>query len=212
MNPEIYEICKITSAIAGKKFLNVKKLLHTSKKNNLNPDKIYEAILQTYLFCGFPAAIEAMKHFNSIYPDYTTKLNSNKNILKVSKYKTFYKKGKSNCKLIYKNNFNKLMKNFNRISPDLSEWMILEGYGKVMSRPGLNIQERECINVSLLCSNFFPVQLYSHIKGALNVGVEKNVLNKIILNSKPFTLQKNIDYALKLLRTISEEIRIVNKM
>ena len=49
--------------------------------------------------------------------------------------------------------------------------MIVEGYGKVLSRPGLDIATRELAIVAFLTVDNRPKQLMSHIRGALRVGV-----------------------------------------
>lgn len=48
--------------------------------------------------------------------------------------------------------------------------MVEEGYGKVLGRPGLSLLARELCIVALLTVLDVPRQLYSHLRGALNVG------------------------------------------
>ena len=48
--------------------------------------------------------------------------------------------------------------------------MVQEGYGKVLGRSGLSLVERELCIVALLAVLDVPKQLYSHLRGALNVG------------------------------------------
>lgn len=54
--------------------------------------------------------------------------------------------------------------------PELAEWILADGYGKVLSRPGLPIRERELIVVALLSALRLPLQLESHVRGAMRVG------------------------------------------
>ena len=48
--------------------------------------------------------------------------------------------------------------------------MLEEGYGKVLSRPGLDLKVGELCIASLLVGLDAPQQLYSHLRGALNAG------------------------------------------
>jgi alkylhydroperoxidase/carboxymuconolactone decarboxylase family protein YurZ len=66
--------------------------------------------------------------------------------------------------------FEKLMQRFDDISPEMQSWMIVEGYGKTLSRPGLDEVSRECAIVCILAVLGRESQLYSHIRGALNLG------------------------------------------
>jgi 4-carboxymuconolactone decarboxylase len=54
--------------------------------------------------------------------------------------------------------------------PDLADWILADGYGRVLSRPGLPIRERELIVVAVLSALKLPKQLDSHVRGALRVG------------------------------------------
>lgn len=48
--------------------------------------------------------------------------------------------------------------------------MVVEGYGKVLGRPGLDLPVRELCIVALLAVLGAPRQLHSHLRGALNAG------------------------------------------
>jgi 4-carboxymuconolactone decarboxylase len=52
----------------------------------------------------------------------------------------------------------------------MERWMVEEGYGKVLGRPGLDLRDRELCIVALLAVLDAPRQLHSHLRGALNVG------------------------------------------
>ena len=58
--------------------------------------------------------------------------------------------------------------------------MIIEGYGKVLSRPGLDIGIRELSIVAFLIAENRPKQLRSHMQGAINVGVSMEHLQVVI--------------------------------
>ena len=48
--------------------------------------------------------------------------------------------------------------------------MLVEGYGKVLGRPGLPLLLRELCIIALLAAQHAPQQLYSHLRGALHIG------------------------------------------
>ncbi len=138
------------------------ELFEYSKKIKLSKQKIYEAILQTYLFAGYPSVLNALKIFGKNYK--VSKKNYNTpeiNKLKISGIKT--------CKKIYGEKFEKLISNVKSFSPELSEWLVIEGYGKVLSRKSLNLKERELCIVAILSVLKFEDQLFSHINGAVRL-------------------------------------------
>ena len=64
----------------------------------------------------------------------------------------------------------------------MAEWLIVEGYGKVLGRKGLTLKEREVCIVSILSALKYKDQLFSHINGAFRVKVGYHFLQKIISN------------------------------
>lgn len=64
--------------------------------------------------------------------------------------------------------------------------MIVEGYGKVLSRPQLGTVERELCTVAALTVMSKERQLLSHIKGSLNIGASKDEVREVILQTSLF--------------------------
>ncbi|HZD06577.1 MAG TPA: carboxymuconolactone decarboxylase family protein, partial [Longimicrobiales bacterium] len=54
------------------------------------------------------------------------------------------------------------------------------GYGKVLGRPGLGLAVRELCIVALLAVADAPTQLYSHLRGALNVGAPSGAVEEAL--------------------------------
>lgn len=88
----------------------------------------------------------------------------------------WHQRGIELCQKIYRKQFTPLMKRVSTFAPELKDSMIVEGYGKVLSRAGLHIIYRELCVVSMLTLKFRPRQLYSHIVGALRVGADADQL------------------------------------
>jgi 4-carboxymuconolactone decarboxylase len=72
--------------------------------------------------------------------------------------------------------YGRLRKNIRALHPRLDEWMIAEGYGKVLSRPGLDLGRRELCIVAACAATGQDRQLQSHLHGARNVGVADEVI------------------------------------
>ncbi|MEO8231182.1 MAG: hypothetical protein ABI638_02790 [Ignavibacteriota bacterium] len=153
--------------------------------------KIYEALLQSYLFAGFPSALISLKKLSSIKSN-----NKNDDGYDFIKYKT---RGEKNSRKIYGNKFDKLISNVKSFSPELSEWLIVEGYGKVLGRKGLSVKEREICIVSILAALKFKDQLYSHINGAIRAKTKIEVIKKVFSNLEIISAKSCAKFGLEVL-------------
>lgn len=169
---ELLALLSASSVLRKKNYF--KTILAQLLKNKTASKKIYETILQTYLFAGFPSALVSLKIFHNT-------VNKQK-IYNGFDLKKYLNRGKRNCKIIYADKYESLLKNIRSFSPEMAEWLIIEGYGKVLGRKGLSLKEREVCIVSILSAMKFEDQLYSHIIGAVNVKVEKKLILKSIGN------------------------------
>src|SRR5262249_3103155 len=88
--------------------------------------------------------------------------------------------GERTCAAVYGSMYVKLRANVQELNPRLDEWMITEGYGKVRSRPGLDLPRPELGIVAACAAANQDRQLHSHLHGALNVGVAPNVVTDAI--------------------------------
>jgi 4-carboxymuconolactone decarboxylase len=76
--------------------------------------------------------------------------------------------------------YDRLRVNILALHPELDDWMIVEGYGKVLSRPALDLPRRELCIVAACAASRQDRQLHSHLHGAVNVGVAPEVVSEAI--------------------------------
>jgi 4-carboxymuconolactone decarboxylase len=154
----------------------LEELILLAKRKKIQNSKLYEVLLQNYLFAGYPSAIISLKILNKHIRSTGKTTSDDMNLYH------FKDRGEKNCKAIYGNKYEKLIANVKSFSPELAEWLVLEGYGKVLGREGLSLKERELCIVSVLTALKFEDQLYSHISGALRVGATSNDIHVVIEN------------------------------
>lgn len=130
--------------------------------SDADPVQVEEALLQSHLFVGYPSALNAFAAWREISgappPQATEDAAS------------WEERGAAVCRTVYGGQYEGLRANVRRLHPDLERWMVNEGYGKVLGRPGLALAERELCIAALLAALDAPKQLYSHLRGALNAG------------------------------------------
>jgi 4-carboxymuconolactone decarboxylase len=132
---------------------------------------VEELLLQTYLFAGFPRALNAMREWRRLVPlepEPERPLPAQQHRIR----------GETVCGAVYGGMYEKLRVNVRALHPLLDDWMVEEGYGKVLGRPGLDLLRRELCIVAACAASAQDRQLQSHLHGALNVGVEKTVVTE----------------------------------
>ncbi len=171
--------------------------------SGINRKPIYETILQSYLFLGFPRMIDAAIGFRDVFGDQS----NDTDIAKISaeESKKWYAEGKELCRRVYGKNYDRLKERFMAMSPDLFRWMVLEGYGKVLSRPGMTHIERELAEVAALIVDRRERQLVSHVMGSLNVGAQVELIRIVNEDIRPLAGEDAFREAAVIIEKIEKE-------
>jgi alkylhydroperoxidase/carboxymuconolactone decarboxylase family protein YurZ len=189
----------IAAASALRKMDILREFITQAKFRKIPFVKVYETLLQNYLFAGYPTALLSLKILKDVYP--------NKKLTKAADMNLYHfrKRGELNCKKVYGNKYEKLISNVKNFSPDMAEWLVLEGYGKVLSRKGLSMMERELCIVAVLTVLKFDDQLYSHINGAYRAKTSIDEIYSVI-RSLSLIGNKNLTaFGLKVLSRYKKE-------
>jgi 4-carboxymuconolactone decarboxylase len=135
---------------------------------------IEELLLQTYLFAGFPRALNAFREWRRRVPTPADPTAPNPDV------RDWTERGRATCRAVYGSMYERLRENIGLLHPALDDWMIVEGYGKVLSRPGLDLSRRELCIIAACVASGQDRQLHSHLHGALNVGVAPSVVRETL--------------------------------
>lgn len=176
-------LVRLSAAIAAGTPADVAAQARGALESGATSSAVYEIVLQSYLFVGFPRAIEALFAVAPVLRD-AGGIPERPSGVDVESWQ---RDGLALCRRVYGRNFDKLVETMRGLSPDLAEWMILEGYGKTLSRSGLGAVEREYGVVAILTATRMWRQLRSHAIGAVNVGGTRADVKEAILLSEPWS-------------------------
>lgn len=129
-----------------------------------------EVLIHLSLFLGYPAVLEALEvlSHSSSHRLRTVSLGAggrNKSV-----------KGRILFRAVYGPQTPRVLHYLEKLHPGLANHILGEAYGRIMSRGGLTLSEREIINVVVLFLQGYEKQLYSHLRGALRSGISLPVL------------------------------------
>jgi 4-carboxymuconolactone decarboxylase len=127
---------------------------------------IEELVLQTYLFAGFPRALNAMREWRRLSGSAAPVHDEASD----APAEAFWARGEATCAAVYGDFYAPLRVNIRALHPALDAWMIGDGYGKVLGRPALALWRRELCIIAACAAARQDRQLHAHLHGAINTG------------------------------------------
>ena len=134
---------------------------------------IEEVILQSYLFAGFPRTLNAAREWRRVSGREAPHADDGERLDRAEEWR---RQGEATCAIVYGPFYEKLRNNIRGLHPALDAWMIVEGYGKVLSRPALDLARRELCIVAACAASRQERQLHSHLHGALHAGASESAI------------------------------------
>lgn len=159
-------LVRIAGAIAGADESEVRRVMEAAA-GSVENSRVDEVILQSYLFAGFPRTLNAARIWRSVSGESAP---SDDSAAEISSSGDWVTRGEATCRTVYGESYEMLRQNIRALHPALDSWMITDGYGKVLSRPGLDLRTRELCIVAACAVSGQQRQLHSHLHGALNAG------------------------------------------
>ena len=129
----------------------------------LSPEEAEEVLLQSYLFLGFPVALNALQLWRRRTERPAPRVRPEPPAV-------WIERGEAVCREVYGHQYEALREVMSGIHPELDRWAVVEGYGKVLGRPELDLATRELCIAAQLAGTDASRQLHSHLRGCLNVG------------------------------------------
>ena len=137
---------------------------------------IDELLLASLLYVGFPRALVATMCWRRLSPAPAPGAEASD----YAQWREWLERGEATCREVYGSHYGQLRRNVRALHPDLDLWMVVDGYGKTLSRPGLDLRRRELCSVAMLVFQPAPRQLVAHLRGALNAGATTAQLDEVL--------------------------------
>ncbi len=166
LSASVRHLVRIAGAIAGSPEGQMRAMM-SDAVDEVDPVAVEEIILQSYLFAGFPRALNAARAWRAVSE---RRAPSDDEHATVNDLEEWRERGEETCRVVYGKMYEKLRANIRELHPALDEWMIIDGYGKVLSRPNVDLRTRELCVVAACATSGQQRQLHSHLHGALNAG------------------------------------------
>jgi 4-carboxymuconolactone decarboxylase len=166
LDAETRALVRLAAAIAGSDEATTRRVIDEIS-GSVSPEAVDEVILQSYLFAGFPRTLNAARMWRAASGVRAPLADDGASARHAEEWE---RNGEATCEVVYGASYELLRRNVRELHPALDAWMITDGYGKVLSRPALDLKRRELCVVAACAAAGQQRQLHSHLHGAINSG------------------------------------------
>lgn len=170
-------LVRFAAAVAQGYEPELRERAEACKKAQVPPTWVDELLLQSILMVGYPRALVAFGLWRKVSRLIAADSDPSAEYTNVADWTT---RGEETCGIVYGANYTRLRENVRDLHPALDQWMITEGYGRTMSRPGLDLLRRELCIVAQTAVLEVPRQLHSHLRGSLHAGASFGQVDAVL--------------------------------
>ncbi len=167
LDPPTLHLVRFAAAIAQGYEPDLRNGASDCRANQVPIPWVEELLLQSTLMVGYPRTLIAVSIWRKTGRVAGPATDPDADYAAVAEWT---RRGEVTCEIVYGANYRRLRANVKELHPALDSWMITEGYGRTMSRPGLDLMRRELCIVAQTAVLETPRQLHSHLRGALHAG------------------------------------------
>ena len=150
--------------------------MRRAREEGTPPLWLEELLLASLLYVGFPRSIVAWTVYRRLEPESAPGSEPSD----YSRWPEWLARGEATCRQVYGKHYEQLRHNISALHPALDHWMVVDGYGKTLSRGGLDLLHRELCSVAMLVPQGVQRQLLSHLSGAINAGATAEQVEEVL--------------------------------
>jgi 4-carboxymuconolactone decarboxylase len=137
---------------------------------------VEELLLQSFLNVGYPLALVAFGVWRSVAGP---PRDSGESIAH-PEWERWTKRGVEACNEVYGRTYHKLLLNLRALHPAIEPLVVVDAYGKILGRPGLDPKRRELCTLAAIAMLRAERQLHAHLRGALNTGSTREEVDAVL--------------------------------
>src|SRR5881275_3330833 len=184
LDPATAALVRLAAAVAGGDVPELHQRLAAAQGAGVPPLWIEELLLQSLLVVGYPLALVAF----GVWRELNGPLSGlgdgggggGGEELAHEDWQSWATRGSAVCAAVYGRAYHKLLLNLRALHPALEDLVLVDAYGKVIGRPGLDLKRRELCTVAAIAVLGAAQQLHSHLRGALNTGASAVEIDAVL--------------------------------
>ncbi len=137
---------------------------------------IEELLLQSLLNVGYPLTLAAF----AVWREVAGPVKDVGDPIVHALWPQWVERGAKACAEVYGRTYHKLLLNLRALHPALEPLVVVDAYGKVLARGGLDAKRRELCTLAAIAMLNAPRQLHAHLRGALNTGSTREEVDTVL--------------------------------
>src|SRR2546428_10607681 len=179
LEPQTAALVRVAAAVAEGKTSELEARLRAAQVAGVPARWIEELLLQSLLVVGYPLALVAFGVWRQVSgPDLDQGHDAEQ--LAHGDWEAWAERGAAVCRAVYGRAYHKLLVNLRALHPALEDLVLVDAYGKVIGRAGLDLKRRELCTVAAVAGLGTAQQLHSHLRGALNTGATEEEVEAVL--------------------------------
>ena len=190
LDPQTRDLVRFAAAVAQGYEPELRERVGPLRSSQVPAQWVEELLLQSVLMVGYPRALIAFGVWRKFSGVPAPQTDEGQDYSQVGEWT---RRGEEVCATVYGENYRKLRDSVRVLHPAIDAWMISEGYGRTLGRPGLDLMRRELCTVAQTAVLEAPKQLHSHLRGALNAGASFGQIDGRAVDRQPAPLVRSVE-------------------
>ncbi len=176
LDPQTLALVRVAAATATGDETKLRQRMIAARAADVPLLWLEELLLQSFLNVGYPLALVAFGVWRSVAgpPKETGESIAHPD------WERWTTRGVEACGEVYGRTFHKLMLNLRALHPAIEPLVVVDAYGKILGRAGLDSKRRELCTLAAIAIQNAPRQLHAHLRGALNTGSSRGDVDEVI--------------------------------
>ena len=179
LDPATAALVRLAAAVAEGDVPELHERLVAALGAEVPPLWIDELLLQSMLVVGYPLALVAFGVWREVRGSAATGRHAAEPLTHED-WQAWADRGAAVCRDVYGRAYHKLLVSLRALHPALEDLVLVDAYGKVIGRPGLDLRRRELATVAAIAVLGTAQQLHSHLRGALNTGASVEQVEAVL--------------------------------
>ncbi len=172
---DLLALCRVTGLVLDHEEQEAgRELTRLAERGGITAEEGHEWALMLLLFAGYPASISAAGLLEQAFPD-SRELRAEE-----AETGVFLPRGRELFDAVYGAVADRALESLAARSRTLADWILDHGYGRILSRRGLDGGAREGLSVYLLARAGWRTQLKAHLRGSLRLGLKAQTLEEVL--------------------------------